>query len=118
VQMDNFTYTTGASSLKLTGLGNANFTSLAFKGGAGSFTLDFAGLQRDASVTVDAAASQVTLIIPAGARAHVLLSGGLTNVDAQGTWTHTASSYDTGTLGPLLTIDAKMGVGNLVLIAK
>lgn len=118
VQMDNFTYTTGASSLKLTGLGNANFTNLVFKGGAGSFTLDFAGLQRDANVSVDAAASQVTLIIPAGARANVVLSGGLTNVDPQGTWTHTANTYGTGTTGPLLTIDAKMGVGNLILIAK
>lgn len=117
-QMEDFTYTTGASSLQLNGLGNANFTRMTFKGGGGSFTLDFAGLQRDAQVTVDAAASQLTVIIPAGTRAHVLLSGGLTNVDAQGTWTHTASSYDTGSTGPLVTIDAKMGIGNLKLIAK
>ena len=36
-------YETGASSVKLTGLANANFGTLIFNSGAGDYTLDFSG---------------------------------------------------------------------------
>ena len=40
-------YETGASTVKLNGLANANFGTLIFSGGAGDYTLDFSGdLQR------------------------------------------------------------------------
>ncbi len=54
-QMESLTYQTGASSVTLTGLGDANFKKMEFTGGAGSFTLDFSGaLRSDGSVTIKA----------------------------------------------------------------
>ena len=50
--MESLTYDTGASSVTITGLADANFKKMEFKGGAGSFTLDFSGqLRTDGSVT-------------------------------------------------------------------
>jgi len=46
--MTVFRYETGASQVKLAGLGNANFSTMIMSSGAGDYTLDFAGrLQRD-----------------------------------------------------------------------
>ena len=46
-EMSILRYETGASDVKLTGLANANFSTLTFSGGAGNYTLDFSGeLQR------------------------------------------------------------------------
>ena len=49
-EMSLLRYETGASDVQLTGLANANFSTLTFSGGAGNYTLDFSGeLQRRAS---------------------------------------------------------------------
>ncbi len=59
-EMETLRYVTGASSVKLSGLANANFTSMIFRSGAGDYTLDFSGeLQRDAVVTVESGFSQL-----------------------------------------------------------
>jgi hypothetical protein len=42
-EMEMLRYITGASSVKLSGLANANFTSMIFRSGAGDYTLDFSG---------------------------------------------------------------------------
>ena len=42
-EMSVFRYETGASNVELTGLANANFSTLIFNGGAGDYTLDFSG---------------------------------------------------------------------------
>ncbi|HUG35168.1 MAG TPA: toast rack family protein, partial [Anaerolineales bacterium] len=39
VEMSQFTYTTGASEVKMEGLANANFKTFVFNGGAGDYTL-------------------------------------------------------------------------------
>jgi hypothetical protein len=63
-EMSLLRYETGASDVKLTGLANANFSTLTFSGGAGNYTLDFGGeLQRDAVVTIDAGLGNVTVVI-------------------------------------------------------
>lgn len=119
VEMDNFTYETGASSIKLEGLGYANFDEMSFKGGAGNYTLDFSGpLQRDANVYIDGGLGNFTVIVPKDTAARVLVEGGLKNVSPQGTWNVRSGEYRTEGTGPLLRIEVNIGVGNLTLISE
>lgn len=116
VEMGEFRYKTGASSVKLRMLGNANFDTMTFKSGAGDYTLDFSGsLQRDATVTIDAGFSSVKLIVPEGVSARVLFDGGLTNVDISGNWNKSGNQYEQPGDGPRLTINVNMGAGELQL---
>jgi hypothetical protein len=119
VEMDSFTYETGASSIKLEGLGFANFDEMSFKGGAGNYTLDFSGtLQRDADVYIDGGLGNFTVIVPKDTAARVLVEGGLKNVSPQGTWNVRNGEYRTEGTGPLLRIEVNIGVGNLTLISE
>jgi len=114
--MDMFTYHTGASQVKLSGLANANFKNMEFTGGAGDYTLDFSGdLQRDATVTVEAGVGSVRIIVPANTSAKVVASNGIGSVDTNGTWTANGDTYTTNGTGKTLTILVKMGVGSLEL---
>lgn len=114
--MSEFQYTAGASSAELHGLANANFSLLKFEGGVGDYTLDFSGmLMRDASVEIDAALSNVKIIVPEGIPTALRLEGNLTNVDFHGQWAGGASAYSLAGNGPTLTIDVKLGAGNLEL---
>lgn len=116
VEMSNLQYQTGASSVELSGLANANFSDMVFKGGAGSYTLDFGGeLKRDATVNVDAGLSSVTIIVPSGVSARVLVDRGLANVDISGDWEKSGNDYTMNGQGPRLTINVNLGAGNLVL---
>jgi Ca2+-binding RTX toxin-like protein len=84
--MKLFHYETGASNVSMTGLANANFASMEFTGGAGNYTFDFSGqLQRDASVTIQAGLSNVTLVIPTGLPVQVTVNG-LSNVTRDSSW--------------------------------
>ena len=116
VDMSSLRYTTGASSVRMTGLANANFQSMTFRGGAGEFTLDFSGsLKRDASVVVEAGVSQVTILVPEGMPARVNFSGGLSDVDTRGDWSVSGDDYILEGSGPGLTITVEMGAGSLKL---
>jgi hypothetical protein len=123
-QMDSLTYNTGASSVTMTGLAAANFKKMAFKGGAGSFTLDFTGqLRTDGSVTVDAGVGSVHIIVPATTAAKVTIKGALTDVTQQGSWVAANKTYSTPAVGTaqqgkLLTINVNMSVGSLSLANK
>lgn len=73
--MTIFRYETGASSVSLSGLANANFSTLVFDCGAGGYTLDFSGdLQRDAIVTIDSGFSDLKLVIPKEINAKVTIT--------------------------------------------
>lgn len=123
-QMDTLSYETGASSITLIGLANANFRSMKFKGGAGSYHLDFSGQVRtDAKVEVEAGAGSLRLTVPAHTAAVVTLSGSLNDVDAQGDWTVNNNTYTTPVVatarpGRLLLITVNMSLGSLVLVAE
>lgn len=117
--MRSFTYETGASNITLKKLANANFEEMTFKGGAGNFTLDFSGnLQRDARVWIDSGLGNMTIVVPADANCRIVLSGGLTNVSTEGTWTIQGQEYRTKGEGPQLRIDINVGVGNLKLVSE
>lgn len=115
VEMSEFRYETGASTVRLSGLANANFRKMTFKSGAGAYTLDFTGkLQQDASVVIESGVSQVTIIVPTGTAARVSVSG-LSNVDVNGAWQKTGSVYETPGSGALIDIQIQMGAGNINL---
>ncbi len=115
-EMDTFRYTTGASRVEMTGLANANFDSMVFKGGAGDYTLDFSGeLKRDATVTIDSGFSSVKLIVPEGVLTRVFVDSGLANVDIGGEWEKSGNEYTLSGEGPRLTINVNIGAGSLTL---
>ena len=115
-QMSILRYETGASSVKMKGLANANFGTLIFKSGAGDYTLDFSGkLQRDAAMTLESGLSNVILVIPEGVHAVVTVESGISNVNAAPGWTQSGSVYTQEGSGPTLTILVKTGAANLTL---
>lgn len=117
--METLAYKSGASTVKLVGLANANFTTLTFDGGAGDYTLDFSGaLQQDATVKITSGVSNVRLVVPVGMTAQVDVQGAISNVSTEGTWTVNDKHYEVAGSGPTLTITVNMGVGNLTLVSE
>jgi hypothetical protein len=116
-EMTKLEYTTGASTVKMKGLANANFDSMEFSGGAGTYTLDFSGdLQRNADVKIDAGVSTIKIIIPAGMNVMIDVEGGIKTVNTQGTWTVNDSRYTTEGEGPTLTMNINTNLGTLTLL--
>lgn len=115
-EMSSLRYSTGASTVRMTGLANANFQSMTFRGGAGEYTLDFSGnLSRDASVVVEAGMSEVTIQVPQGTPVRVNFGGGLSDVNTRGDWTKSGDDYILDGSGPSLTITVELGAGTLNL---
>ncbi|MGZ9235724.1 MAG: toast rack family protein [Anaerolineales bacterium] len=109
-------YETGASDVKLTGLANANFSTLTFSGGAGNYTLDFSGeLQRDGVVTVESGLGNLSLIIPEDVETTVTVEGTAVNISHGSGWAQNGQKYTQDGSGPNLTILVKMAAGNLVI---
>jgi hypothetical protein len=109
-------YETGASSVTLSGLANANFSSLMFTGGAGDYELDFSGeLQQDATVNIEVGAGSVQLIIPKDVKAKVTMDGALVSVDNSSSWAQSGDVYTQSGSGPTLTIIIKMAAGGLTI---
>jgi hypothetical protein len=116
VEMSILRYETGASDVKLAGLANANFSTLMFNGGAGSYTLDFSGkLTREGVVKIEAGAGDVQLIIPKDVNAKVTVESTLATVNHSSGWTENGSEYTQNGSGPELTIIVKMAAGNLTI---
>ncbi len=115
-EMSVLRYETGASTVTITGLANANFDTFIFSGGAGSYDLGFDGsLQRDATVTVDSGLSDVTLRIPKDVHVVATVEGGLSSVNTSSGWTQNGDTYTQSGDGPTLTIIVKLGAGTLTL---
>jgi hypothetical protein len=115
-EMSVFRYETGASSVKLTGLANANFSTLIFNGGAGDYTLDFSGeLRQDATVRSETGFGNLLLVIPRGVDARVTIEGGPVNVNHSSGWGQSDQTYTQEGSGSTLTIIVKMGAGNVTI---
>jgi N-terminal domain of toast_rack, DUF2154 len=115
-EMSILRYETGASDVKLSGLANANFSTLTFSGGAGNYTLDFTGkLQRDATATVQSGLGNLTLIVPEATDAVVTVEGAAVNISSGSGWAQNGQKYTQKGSGPTLTILVKMAAGNLVI---
>lgn len=65
IDLKNINIKTGASTIKMLGLANANFNEMNFTGGAGSYTFDFSGnLTKKSKVSINAWAAKIVLKIP------------------------------------------------------
>ena len=114
--METLRYSTGASQVTLEGLGNANFNQMIFRGGAGSYVLDFGDtILRAGQVDVETGISSVRIVAPPSAQVRVLVSGGLSNVSASGEWIKRNDEYSLEGSGPSLVIEVTMGAGSLEL---
>jgi hypothetical protein len=114
--MSSFRITTGVSDVEITGLANANFSLMDFEAGAGDYLLDFSGsLVRDATVDINAAVSNVSIIVPAGVNAQVRVDGPLNNVTTKGAWVGEGEFFEMAGDGPSLTINIDIGAGALSL---
>ncbi|HWR65728.1 MAG TPA: toast rack family protein [Bellilinea sp.] len=119
IEMADFSYKTGASQVKIFGIGNANTSTFSFDGGAGDYTLDFSGeLQKDLEVKVNSGVSKIEIRIPDGVPVRVNVTGGLNNVSPRGTWSINGSVYEKEGTGPRIDIMVDMGVGSLDLISQ
>jgi hypothetical protein len=115
-EMSLLRYATGASDVKLTGLANANFSTLTFSGGAGNYTLDFSGeLQRDAVVEIESGLGNLTLVIPEDMESVVTVEGAALNISHGSGWVQNGQKYTQSGSGPTLTVLVKMSAGNLVM---
>jgi hypothetical protein len=115
-EMSILRYETGASDVKLTGLANANFSTLTFSGGAGNYTLDFSGeLQREAVVTISSGFGNLSLIVPEEVDAVVTVESAAVNINHSSGWAQNGQKYTQNGSGPTLTIIVKMAAGNLVI---
>ena len=71
--IENMTIESGVSKFSGRNLGNANFKRFRFKGGLGSYTLDFSGdLTNEVDVDVEVGLGVLTLIVPEEVGARVL----------------------------------------------
>jgi hypothetical protein len=115
-EMSLFSYSTGASNVSLTGLGNANFASLEFDSGAGNYTLDFSGqLKRNGSIHIGTGVSNLTLVIPSGVPAQITVEGAIANVAADSSWARSGNVYSQTGSGPQLTFVIELAAGNITL---
>jgi hypothetical protein len=117
-KVETFDFTTGASTVKLTGLANLNFGKMTFQSGVGSYTLDFGGkLKRSADVEIKTGVSNVTLVVPVGTSARITLNSAVSNTKTIGSWNSSGSTYTTGKedAADKLNITIDMGLGQLTL---
>jgi len=115
-EMSVLRYETGASDVSLTGLSDANFSTLIFTGGAGNYTLDFTGeLVRDGIVNIEAGAGDVQLIIPKDVNAKVTVESTAVSINHSSGWAQDGNDYTQKRTGPLLTILVEMAAGNLTI---
>ncbi len=117
VEMSSLRYETGASTVEMMNLANANFTSMIFRSGAGTYTLDFGGaLRRDAQVDIESGLSTLKIVVPEGTAAEVEISGSMSSVETHGAWVSQDSTrYRVEGQGPRLQIDVSMGAGTVIL---
>ena len=119
VEMDLFTYNTGASTVSISGLANTNCSTFIFRSGAGSYTLDFSGeLAQDMTVNLESGLSSLTIIMPEGTATEVRTEGGMLNVSTSGGWDRDGDDYVLSGDGYVITILVKMGAGSLTLTTE
>lgn len=115
-EMSVFRYETGASAVKLTGLANANFSTMFFNGGAGDYRLDFSGdLQQDITTRVETGFADLTLVIPEDVSARVTVEGAAVTVNHGSGWNQSDNTYTQDGSGPTVTIIVKVAAGNVTI---
>jgi Domain of unknown function (DUF4342) len=119
-EMSVLDVSSGASSLELRNLANANLAALNIEGGAASYRLDFSGtLRRDAQVRVTTGVSSVEILVPASTAAKISSEATMGSVNTGdgfmrmegGYWTKAAVDGKT----PVLSVRTSVTLGSLQL---
>jgi hypothetical protein len=110
----------GAATIELENLANANFSELRLSGGAASYELDFDGvLSRDAEVSIETGISGVVVYVPSSTAARVTAETTLGSVDVGDGFTKREGAFSTEAAlrgdGPVLRIRAGVRLGSLQL---
>lgn len=117
--MDELTLNTGASKVKISGIGHASPEHVKVQGGVGDITLDFTGAwSRSADVQITAGVGSLTLRLPDDIGVEVKTEGGLTNVNVDGL-RQEGDAYVNSAFGETeitLHLVVTTGIGNLRLI--
>jgi hypothetical protein len=117
--MDELTLNTGASMVKISGIGHASPEQIKVQGGVGDITLDFTGdWSRSADVQITAGVGSLTLRLPDDVGVEVKTEGGLTNVTVDGL-RQEGDAYVNSAFGAAeitLRFAVTTGIGNLRLI--
>ncbi len=117
--MDDLRIRTGASNLRVDGIGNASPERARIEGGVGNLILDFGGAWRgSARVDVMAGAGSLTLRLPEDVGVRVEVEGGLSNIQADEAFTLSDGAYVNGAYGQAeteLLIELAVGVGSVRL---
>lgn len=119
VKMETFEIGSAGSNLSLSGLSNANFEQLNFRGAGGRYTLDFSGaLQQDAQVTIISGLGFIRVEIPEAIPATVTVNGIVRGLIVEGPWETDQNVYKNSGSGYQLFVDVNMDMGTLELILK
>ena len=110
----------GAASIELENLANANFSEMRLSGGAAGYELDFGGtLSRGAEATIEAGLSGVEIKIPPSTAAKIVAETTVGSVDVGDGFTKSEGAFwtEAGAAGnePLLTMRAGVRLGSLQL---
>lgn len=74
IDLKNINIKTGASTINILGLANANFDKMNFTGGAGSYTFDFSGdLTKKSKVNINVGAAKIVLKIPSAIGTKIII---------------------------------------------
>lgn len=119
-EMERLFVSSGASSIEMKNLLNANTAEMRFEGGAAAYKLDFGGVvRRDVDVHISAAMSSVDLLLPSSLAARIAsqtMMGGVNIGDGYlkkdgEFWTEAAAAN----LQPVVSIHANVTLGSLNL---
>lgn len=119
-EMASIDVNSGAVSLQMKGLSNANFAEMTFDGGAASYSFDFGGrLARDAKVRITTSLAPVTIHIPSATAASVAENTVAAALDLGDGFTRKGGAFLTEAAvkgsKPVLTIVANVSLGTLSL---
>lgn len=119
LEMESFSYQTGASNLEITGVGYTSTSNFKFEGGAGNYRIDFSGdLTKDLNADVRVGLGATKLIFPADRNVIVDVTSGLNSINTVGSWSIDGKTYSkTGNPGPTIKVFIESGAGTLDLIA-
>jgi hypothetical protein len=118
--MEQLTVNSGAGSLVMKGLGNANWRQMNAEGGAAAYVFDFGGaLRQSASARISTGLCSVEIRVPTSSAAKITTESVVGNLDIgdgfmkkEGAfWTQAALTGD----APLLSIRASVTLGSLLL---
>lgn len=110
----------GAGSIEVRNLANANFDEMILEGGAAAYRVDFGGqLQRDGNVRISTGVSSVDLTIPSSTAARLYSESVIGSLHVDKSFTKTKGAYWTEAAAvdasPALTIRLSVALGSINL---